>query len=1132
MRLIKWHYFEDETIDFERISFLTGRTAAGKSTIIDALQLVLLGDTSGHFFNKAASNKSARTLKGYLRGDYGNESNNGEENAKRQGKQFTSYIACEFHDTLKHSDFTLGVVFDCYKDDADEHRFFWLEAALPENGFVADNIPMNYTALKNYFAKNYKKGQYEFPDTNTSYREAIKGKFGGLNDRFFRLIKKAVPFAPINNIESFITDSVCDIDKSVDITLMQDNIRYYKQLEYQADEMSSRIANLEEIARQYAEWADEKLRLDIQTYIVERAQRQIALEALAGLQESLRKNNEEIALRSADLVKCGLEMGKLREEKERLTRDKITSDIYRKMDELDREKNQLTEKIGKIKEDLKQITNNMRRYGLVWRECTRHLSALQDPGEADPASLMSSDTMTDWDRLCECGIRAAQYAQVLKDADAGRLAGLGAAGFSELRQDIEQLRETALGLRNTFSHSLHGTENRLTEKRQQVEELEKGNKPYDRKLLELRNEIAASLAKKYGRQVDVHILADLLEIRDVRWGKAVEAYLHTQKFYLIVDPEYFIDALKIYDRLKFDRGFYDWGVVDTGKLAAQAPSRQSGSLAEEIETVNHYARLFVDFTMGRLIKCDRVEDLRNHDRSITDSCMLYQGFVARQLNPDRWQSPYIGKRAIEEQIRLKKQEIASLTIAAQFYSGRLEILKQLAGMGVINSNEANYTLGIIGQAAALPDLEQQLHLVLEQLGALDLTWLSQLDAQIRDLEKTINKLETKESELNRCITIAETINSNIESKEIPNERENADNRLAHIKELFPDDWVEEHGEPRFLKELKARKSAKDIYNNFCSQIARTASQESKKKGELIMLRTAYNEVYRMPHDPALGGNEPYDKELAELRDVGLPAYKERIRHAKEQAQERFREDFLAKLKSNIDTVRRQIDELNAALKESSFGTDRYRFLIAPKESNKKFYDMIMDEMLLKGYNLFSAAFQDKHGDAIEELFRLIVDVDEAPNADSRVEIEQNIARYTDYRTYLDFDLEVKDESGRGGRLSKTLHIKSGGETQTPFYIAMLASFAQLYHISRKGESMNTIRLIIFDEVFNKMDGERIQESIRMLRQFGFQAILAAPPEKVGDIAPLVDRNLCVLRTGTNTCVKCFDGRKSYDEAAR
>ena len=66
MLLIHWHHYEKELIDFEMINFLTGKTAAGKSTIIDALQLVLLGDTDGNFFNKAANSRSARTLKSYL----------------------------------------------------------------------------------------------------------------------------------------------------------------------------------------------------------------------------------------------------------------------------------------------------------------------------------------------------------------------------------------------------------------------------------------------------------------------------------------------------------------------------------------------------------------------------------------------------------------------------------------------------------------------------------------------------------------------------------------------------------------------------------------------------------------------------------------------------------------------------------------------------------------------------------------------------------------------------------------------------------------------------------------------------------------------------------------------------------
>jgi len=61
--------------------------------------------------------------------------------------------------------------------------------------------------------------------------------------------------------------------------------------------------------------------------------------------------------------------------------------------------------------------------------------------------------------------------------------------------------------------------------------------------------------------------------------------------------------------------------------------------------------------------------------------------------------------------------------------------------------------------------------------------------------------------------------------------------------------------------------------------------------------------------------------------------------------------------------------------------------------------------------------------------------------------------------------------------------KSGGETQTPFYVAMLASFAQLYHINDR--KWNCSRLIIFDEAFSKMDGERIRESIQLLKQTGF-----------------------------------------------
>ena len=131
------------------------------------------------------------------------------------------------------------------------------------------------------------------------------------------------------------------------------------------------------------------------------------------------------------------------------------------------------------------------------------------------------------------------------------------------------------------------------------------------------------------------------------------------------------------------------------------------------------------------------------------------------------------------------------------------------------------------------------------------------------------------------------------------------------------------------------------------------------------------------------------------------------------------------------------------------------------------------------------------------------------------------AGYTDYRTYLDFDLIVTNKEGVKSRLSNMIKKKSGGETQTPFYIAVLASFAQIYHTKDKGEAGNAIRLIIFDEAFSKMDRERSRESIKLLRKFNLQAIVSAPSEKVDDISDLVDETLTVLHSKRSSCVRLF-----------
>ena len=100
--LINWHYFSKQIVDLGDINFLTGANTAGKSTVIDALQVVLMGETRSSAFNRAASKKSERTLKSYLIGSMGEDVENGIKSI-RGGKNFTSYLVVECYDNKKMS---------------------------------------------------------------------------------------------------------------------------------------------------------------------------------------------------------------------------------------------------------------------------------------------------------------------------------------------------------------------------------------------------------------------------------------------------------------------------------------------------------------------------------------------------------------------------------------------------------------------------------------------------------------------------------------------------------------------------------------------------------------------------------------------------------------------------------------------------------------------------------------------------------------------------------------------------------------------------------------------------------------------------------------------------------------------
>ena len=69
---------------------------------------------------------------------------------------------------------------------------------------------------------------------------------------------------------------------------------------------------------------------------------------------------------------------------------------------------------------------------------------------------------------------------------------------------------------------------------------------------------------------------------------------------------------------------------------------------------------------------------------------------------------------------------------------------------------------------------------------------------------------------------------------------------------------------------------------------------------------------------------------------------------------------------------------------------------------------------------------------------------------------------------------------------------------------------------------DTIRLIMFDEAFDKMDDNRIASMMDFLNSQNFQIILATPPSKLEVIGEKVDTILMAMREGANCIIEEYN----------
>lgn len=1085
MLVINWHYFSHVLVPFDQINFLTGQNAAGKSTLLDALQVVMLGETKTYIFNKAANDKSERTIVGYLKGELGDDGDTGFRYL-REG-DFNACIVLEFYDTVKQASLIAGVHFDVYGDGTQKHSFFIADCPIPDHQFLTRGIPYNRDQVRS-FLKDTTKSRHQWFDTQGLYRNHLMSKLGNIKLKFFSLFKKAVPFAPITDIEQFITEYITDIKGRPNIEDMQHNLRHYKRLEQEAKQLEDRILRLRAMGDVYGQVQAKSAQQALHEVLSQLAEEAMAIEGLSHLALRLTELEGELTATKAKQVSLSQEVNQLEVQLEGLIEERFNSDLHKKLQAIEGTLSQLALEYQQLKKDYLETQAILEtKTGQLLRLQATDLLAFDDHQPLD----------FDWNG------EGAGEALLRLNA----LLKRGEAKIAELRFQLE-LQIKAL------------TES-IADWTQTLSNLKRGIKDYPKDVLRLKAHLT-------GLGIgEVAILADELEVTDPQWQHAVEGYLHTQKFYVLCREGDYPRALKAYHDLQSTAPIYQVGLIDTGKLREASPKVAPGSLAEVIATDSEGARLFVAYTLGRVIRASSLETLRDHPTSITAQCMLYQNFVARRLSPDRWQTPFIGRQAIEKQIVLIEGQLADASERMAALQRQHQGIKAIA-LQSFSEVELGFHQGRLAGRARMAACQGEMdRLTLEREG-LDLSYLDKLTQKIEGLKKDLEGLRQDQTQVAKALGRMESDSERLVMVELP-EAQGACERWEKALAIRDEALLLE-ARTRF-KALCTQQAPKDIAVNYARSAKAAASEGEGFIKKLTSLREDYNRVYHMAYDIQATTNSVYAQVLSDLETTKLPDYMGKIKEAQDRATIQFRDEFLSKLKENFDAVTLQIKELNAAIKDSPFGTDNYRFEVKPKAEMRHFYNMIMDDLLMgEGMSIMSHAFNAKHQEAIDELFRSIVDTEGEVDSTRRSILENQINYFTNYRSYLQFDLVVKDQMGNEQRLSKTLLKKSGGETQTPFYLAVLASFAHMYRVNQKGSGSETMRLIVFDEAFSKMDQQRIEESLKLLRRFKLQAIISAPPDKIMDIAPHVDQNLCVFRQKDISFVQAFS-KQQIEEMA-
>ena len=1125
--LVQWYLLEAIQIDIEGNTAIVGPNAAGKSSILDAVQAVLMGGNMNMIrLNASAGEKSKRSLVEYCLGMVRDNNSTDDSDSDLQPRQSaTSYIILSFRDSDTQEETAIGLAMHAqlagrvFNIDG---RFIAPRSSLILRDFIEKNgdgeMPIPWERVKANLRQRCKIQGTELqlmPDGERFVREIGEAlSYQGRSfepKRFAKNLQNAITFNPklFNDVSQFVRRYILD-DHPIKVKELQDSLRRYRDIETKTKEVKAKIDSLKIVQIIYGE-AARQLDRALQYEWIEKEAAVLRLDEehsdLENQLAELAKQQKDVCEKLKVLATASLEDS---EKIQALEIQIQTSDVEAKRGELLSRQQTEAERKGQAENSI----NNARLalsgvYGLL-----------------DYKEFFSGEIVLALEQIKNIIPNEAELLSSLWPDNPDLVQQAAQSVASELSDRYTQLDET-LRQRSQTNKSL-GL--RLVEIRGQLDILNTGKTPLSSNTQSLQELLGS-------RNIVSKPLCDLIEINDERWRDAVERYLGGLREALIVAPEDAANAIRLYRKEGKDKSgkpFYGARIVNTRKTTEWVGRIESGSLAEVVTTDDPHARAYVNRLLGRVIRVESEDELLHHERAITVDGMLAANGSIEKMRPE---SALIGRAAREFQKKKLEGEFAdSSEIYAKEHNQLSTVLDEKNQTNSLPAKLLNFCnklseipnlVELVERREAAQEEHDRLQGELDQLDTRDIdTWRK----EVNTLAEAIRRRKDEEEK-----PLA-TLNSNIgDDVVIKNEQKK---QKAIARQIAIDSRIRCAQVPGFRQDAAANQFenlTKEFLENYTSveNVARgrTADNRRNRTKNLEQARDLTHE-YALRYSALLPSSEnlePEDmhllleqwvlKNLNDLEETELAGLTSQAENARNQAEQIFRSKFVGLLRDNLARIDGSLDELNRSLKKREFHGEFYTF---KKETDPEFAPLVSwiqsvtqeDQANVGG--LFDKADNpnSEHFDASHKIQQLLLGGSEGVK-----EIEERLA---DYRNYFRFDVEMRDKDGRNRTtLSQRLSRGSGGEHQAPFYVAIGAALAATYRIERghDGALHGGMALALFDEAFSKLDMQNTLNALAFLRDLGMQVLIAAPDEKYALLAEEMDTIVQVYRHGSYVSVE-------------